>query len=133
MEQLLRHFLLVTILSIGAFAALGDNIFSPAQSCLTLQMIKTSSNEEKKEPEKGQRAPGLLIECTISISQGIQLNSSVDVSDILAYEIWDAEGESCIASFCDEAGFINFLFSLSGEFQIRFTTPDYNLVGFIQI
>ncbi len=107
---------------------------APITSCVVnLQKAPASSGPNDIEDyEYGHRRPTQPVECNIS-SDGIQFTSVTESPDILTYELWDAEGTCSIASFCDEAGFINFLFSQSGEFQIRFTTPDYNLVGFIQI
>ncbi len=57
----------------------------------------------------------------------------MDASDILAYEIWDAEGRCSIASFCGEDDFIEFLFMQTGEMQIRFSTENSTLTGFASL
>lgn len=57
----------------------------------------------------------------------------VDAEEIQSYEIWDADGELCIASYTEESDFINALFSLEGEYQIQFTTEDYTYIGYVTI
>lgn len=77
------------------------------------------------------RAPSLRIICTISQSEGITMNGHA--FNFLSYEIWDTEGEICFGAFTDETAFISYLFSIEGEYQLRFITEEYSLLGNIFI
>lgn len=58
---------------------------------------------------------------------------NVEPGDILSYEIWDTDGEICIASYTEESDFINALFSMEGEYQIHFSTEEYSYIGYTTI
>lgn len=53
--------------------------------------------------------------------------------NFLSYEIWNAGGEICLGAFAEETAFINYLFSIEGEYQLRFITEEFSLVGNIFI
>lgn len=52
--------------------------------------------------------------------------------DIIDYEIWNLDGEVCISITDDEKCFVNQLFSLSENCQIRFNAGEYTYVGYIR-
>lgn len=56
----------------------------------------------------------------------------VETSDILYFEIYTPEG-FCMGAFADEAEFIQTLFSLSGEYEIRLVTEEAVFVGVVEI
>lgn len=102
----------------------------------TISVVKVAIDEEPdkvKEPNRRHRIPPSPIECVIT-TDGIELMSvSESVSDVLSFEIWDAESEFCVASFSTESEFISVLFSMTGEFQVRFIFADYELVGYVKL
>ncbi len=61
--------------------------------------------------------------------EGIQ--ADIAPEEIMSYELWDQTEEFCIASFTDEASFLQYLFSYPGEFQIRIETDEYTYVGYL--
>ena len=52
--------------------------------------------------------------------------------EIISYDIYDVEG-MLIASFGDEEGFIQALFSLNCDYTVTFTTSEYAYTGFLGI
>jgi hypothetical protein len=48
------------------------------------------------------------------------------------FGIYD-ENSNCIASYSTEADFISALFTLSGTYEVQFTTEDYTYVGYISL
>ena len=94
----------------------------------TPQTVQLRKKNKQKSDHEGIRIPSRFIVCIIS-AEGIQMD--VEAEEILSYEIWDADGEVCIASYTEESDFINALFSLEGEYQIQFTTEDYVYIGYI--
>ena len=103
-----------------------------AQSVYILPVIKVPSTLEPQKndlPEYGKRIPSRPIECTISQDSGVTIYDCPD--EIVSYEIWDADGNSCLTLCSEESDFLNDLFSLTGDFQIRFNSSDYTYVGYL--
>jgi hypothetical protein len=82
-------------------------------------------------PTKGHRTPPIAIVCTISDTDGLYI-STLDNDEILMFGIYDENG-NCIASYYNEADFISALFTLSGTYEVQFTTEDYTYVGYISL
>lgn len=105
-----------------------------ASSVCTLMLSKvilSESPDEKKETPIRQRTPSATIECVIT-QEGISVqNSSVNLADAISYELWEADADMCVAVYSDEISFIDGLFSMTGEFQIRFIFEDYELIGYL--
>lgn len=100
----------------------------------SLQVYKVSQpypDYLKSKDGDTKRLPSYPLLCEISESEGVSITGYPE--EILYYEIWDAEGELCQAVFANEAEFIATLFSMQGDFQIRFITDDYYLIGYISI
>lgn len=103
-----------------------------AQSVYILPVIKVPSTLEPQKndlPEYGNRLPSRPIECTISQDTGVSISGSPD--EIVSYEIWDAEGNTCLSLCSDESDFLNYLFTLTGDFQIRFNSSEYTYIGYL--
>ena len=87
---------------------------------------------ENDDKHKGHRMPAHYVPCTISDETGVNI-SGVETSEINSYNIYDASGEPCFASYNNEEDFVDFLFSLEGEYVIQFVTPDKTYTGFISL
>ena len=87
--------------------------------------------DHKLTPEnpKGRRSLSRPVMCIIA-PDGIQ--SSIDSTAIIAYELWD-ESEICLISTSDEAEFIDMLYNLQGELTLRIITEDCTYIGFLSI
>lgn len=84
-------------------------------------------DDDKRGPH---RAPGMAIICSMT-EDGVEI-PGVDKDEILAFEIYDADG--CIISSYDNAiAFTDCLFSLSGDYEIRLLTREYIYIGYIQL
>lgn len=100
---------------------------------LSIDILMTASCQETttNDTPKGVRLPSRKVECHIS-SDGLVEVSSIDVKEILTFEIYDGTG-ICIGSFGDSLSFTETLFSLSGVFEIRFVTQENILRGYVEI
>ena len=121
----MKNFLSSIFILLAFCIACPDIVYAGNPAPQTVQLRK--KNKQKSDQE-GIRIPSRFIVCIIS-AEGIQMD--VDVEEIQSYEIWDADGELCIASYTEESDFINALFSLQGEYQIQFTTEDYTYIGYV--
>lgn len=81
------------------------------------------------EDDKGNRF--VAVTCTVSQENGVEISGTTD--EIISYEIWDATGTVCIAYFTNEEEFVEYLFSLNGDFQLVFFFEDYTLIGEITV
>ena len=72
------------------------------------------------------RLPSRPIICTID-ENGVTFQMDCE-PEIISYDIYDADGV-LIAGFGDEEGFIQALFSLSGDYTVVFTTVEYLYSG----
>lgn len=77
----------------------------------------------------GRRTPPMPIPCTVSEAEGITV--AIGEADILAYEIWDAEGAACEASYVEGTDAAVHLLSTPGEYQLRIVTSEYSYIGYI--
>lgn len=98
----------------------------------SITLIKTYNDEPtlSKGPDKGgHRTPPMPIPCTVSEAEGI--TAAIGEADIIAYEIWDAEGSVCEASYVEGADAATHLLSTPGEYQLRIVTSEYSYIGYI--
>lgn len=88
-----------------------------------------SSGNKTNANRDGNRIPPRPIICTISETDGIQIDLCND--DIYAYEVWNETAETCFASYNDETDFVQYLFSVPGTYQIKLITEEYVYTGCI--
>lgn len=119
--------LLSSIIILLALCIACPQVYSAGTATRTVQLNKKLRHDNR---QSGARKPAGLIVCTIS-AEGIQMG--VETGEIMSYEIWDADGDICVASFTEESDFINVLFSMEGEYQIHFSTEEYSYFGYVTI
>lgn len=83
------------------------------------------------ELPREHRAPSQYISCTIDPTSGITI-ASVENSEINGYELWDCT-DNCILSTCDEFEFIDYLYTLQGEYILCILTEDYIYTGVVEM
>lgn len=97
-------------------------------------LIVTLSNEDMRDIDdknKGRRIPPRPIYCVINVENGVNI-TGMDDSPIIVFEIYDCYG-SCIASFNEERDFVETLFNLTGDLEVRFHTDGHLLRGFVTL
>ena len=89
---------------------------------------------EDPEPEEFPRhkLPVRPVTCTISSENGVNI-SGVETSDIISFDVYDQSGELCLASFINDMDFVTFLFSLEGDYTLRFVTDGKTYIGYISL
>ena len=135
----MKKFLFITILLLGMVLPMKASaaISTPT---VTLPMQKSPGNgngngnggseDDDDDPLKGKRTPSARVQCTIDFDN-LTVTGNFS-SDLLAYEVWDEEGEKCIATFTDESGLVSFLYSADGGvYQLRFYSDSYMYIGYI--
>ena len=80
---------------------------------------------------KGKRSAPMLTQCTISYNNGVTIHSEDGTIDIISYEIWGIDGETCLGVYNDERMFLDALYSSKGEYIVVFTTADKKYTGYI--
>ena len=80
---------------------------------------------------KGHRSAPMLTPCTINYINGVTIYSDEGSIDIVSYEIWNVNGETCHGVYPAERQFINALFANKGEYIVVFTTTDKKYTGYI--
>lgn len=73
--------------------------------------------------------PGRPIECTISKASGITISGNSD--EIISYEIWNLDRETCILLCLDESDFLNEVYSLNGDYLIKLNSINYTYTGYL--
>lgn len=101
------------------------------ESTLTIVLQQESSDNDDEKSEKGHRVPPRPIFCHISQSEGVQI-ADVNNSDIQSFEVYDENGEY-INGFMEESEFVSFIFSYTGNIDLRIQLSDYNLRGCISL
>ena len=96
---------------------------------VTMLRIDTQGNKnpDNRKGDRSNRRP-LIGEIT---SSGVNI-PGVENSEIISFEIYDLSG-ICMGIYSAEMDFVNALFSLSGEFEIRFVTDEAAFAGTIEL
>lgn len=125
MKPIIKYLLIAIVLfSTKAYAANEENI--------TIPMTQTDDDPGKLDrPSKGHRLLRAPIICTINFAEGT-VDASI-ASEILSYEVWDAEGGCIVASFTTDSGMVEFLSTASGCYQLRLVTDDYSYAGYLEL
>ncbi len=91
-----------------------------------------TENGYSETPAPGHRMPPRPIVGIINVSAGM-IDYSADLGeDVEVYEVWNVDGSAVLASFVDEAEFVDFLaLNADRELQIRITLTSYALIGYI--
>lgn len=121
--------LFITFLLLGMMLPMNVSA-SPARPTVSVKMQKTPGNGDREDDQnEDKRIPSAPIYCVIDFeNQTITGNFS---SKLLAFEVWDEDGEGCVATFADESGLIDFLCSAEGDYQLRFFSESYIYIGFV--
>lgn len=101
----------------------------PTTEC-EVEMSK-HKRDDTSLPKEGRRSPAHHCVCSISLTHGVSLPSLEN--SIETFEILDIKDKTCVAIYTDEHDFTSCLFSMTGIYMIRFTTEDYEFVGYIEI
>lgn len=126
-----RHLFRLLLILILAFPAQSAWALSDDDSDIITDVSEDSS--DKKEYNRGHRTIPRHFTCIISRTNGITIENFNNVH-FRAYELIDADTEECVASFTNESGFIDYIYSgITGEFIIRLQTGDLWLAGYISI
>ena len=132
----MKKLIFITFLLLGLMLPINASS-APGTSTVTLPMQKSPGNgngnsngEGDDEDEYGKRIPAARIQCTIDFE-----NRTVTgrfSSPLLTYEVWDEDGEGCIATFADESEFVSFLYSADGDvYQLRLYSASYIYTGYL--
>ena len=109
------------------------DMHATSQNPYNVDLSEEPSDEIIEDPLPDHRMPTRKIMCEISRENGVVIYQSGIADDIVSYEVYDTTG-ACIAIFNDEQSFIDFIFSgISGEYILRFRTPEYAYSGIISI
>ncbi len=92
--------------------------------------LDCGNNPRPTDPRRESRIPARPVQCNISVENGVSfIGFNYEIS---AFEIYDCYG-SCIASFNEERDFVETLFNLTGDFEVRFHTDGHLLRGFVTL
>lgn len=120
--------LLVMLACLPASAGDPYTGFIPAGPHLSLDLQPMPIDEEPAFPDKRmrdnpERIPALISENGVAIER-------VSESEIESYDIYASSGIQ-VGSFVSGAEFATTLFSLEGEYEVRFTTSEYVYIGYV--
>lgn len=130
----MKKYLIFTILFMVLFAFQSTEIFAGAFKTLTVSLDRKELITPQDGPDYDppiHRSPADAYICSITPENGVEISGTTD--EIISYEIWDATGTVCIAYFTNEEEFVEYLFSLNGDFQLVFFFEDYTLTGEITV
>lgn len=112
---------------------LSANIYAAVDTSYVVSLTKRENKgpDKTNEPDHGNRIPPRPIQCIISENEDLYI-SSVEISEILYFEIYDSAG-LCLATFTNQEDFRTFIFANSGDRELRFITNDFILIGHISL
>lgn len=123
---------LFTIIALSTFLLVNSfEAFATEGMIRSFTMVKINTNGNNvPDTPVGNRSNRRPITGEITAT-GVTI-PEIETSEILSYEIYDPS-EICIGMYADEMDFIEALFSLSGEYEIRFMTDYAVFAGMIEI
>lgn len=104
----------ISLLPLGAIA-------SNDEDALYSYLEEIPGDDVINDDKYGERRPARRYVCEISMTDGVSIQGYA--GEIESYEIWKSD-EECIAVFSDEISFVEYLFSLEGEYGIRLRFSD---------
>lgn len=113
---------------IFAFIIISTNIKSYADNgtIYIFNVTKTLNPDDSEVSTTKHRVPGKSVLCVIEKTR-IDI-PSIAIEDITSFEIYDTYG-NYIASFGNESDFLEYLFTLSGIFELRFQMEGFTIHG----
>ena len=96
---------------------------------LTEQEVDGDYHEDLKT--KGPRSIPNMAICTISFNSA-SISTTIS-SEIVSYEILDAEGEAILYSSSDERDTVEFMSTIVGNYRLRILTSTRSYVGCISL
>ena len=98
-----------------------------------IELTESDGNDTRPLPSepKGKRSLPILIQCNISNINGVTIFSIEETVNIVSYEIWGIDGETCLGVYNDERMFLDALYSDKGEYIVVFNTADKKYKGYI--
>ncbi|MDE6859519.1 MAG: hypothetical protein K2J65_03785 [Duncaniella sp.] len=130
----MKKYIVFTILFTVLLVFQSTEIFAGAFNTLTVSLDRKELIEPQDGPDYDppiHRFETEAVGCTITRGNGVEISGTTD--EIIAYEIWDATGSVCIGYFTDEEEFVEYLFSLNGEFRIILFYSDCILTGEVSL
>lgn len=88
--------------------------------------------DDPELPGHRHKIPGRPISCTLSTETGVNI-PGLETSEIISFDVYDLSGELCLASFSNDMEFVTFLFSLEGDYTLRFMTDGRIYTGYISL
>lgn len=119
--------IIIMMLSSLSVPAMADAFPAPVIHVTMYLLPGNFDSEPEIDPDRN-RKPSHPLQCTISRDNGIEVAGYA--SKFLSHEIWDVEGIVCMGDYSTESDFVDALFSMTGEYQIRLITEDYELIGY---
>lgn len=127
----MKNLLIITFLLLGMMLPIKASAAS-SRTPVPIIMQKTSGKGNKRDDSNtSKRIPPAPVYCTIDFA-----NQTVDggfTSALLAFEVWNEEGDECIAIFNDEISLVEYLDSTEGDYQLRFFSESYVYIGYISL
>ena len=120
---------------------LGTSFFTPVLADDThdedydIGLTETYGDDEENMDDrikKGHRTAPMLTPCTISYVNGVTIFANSGPVEILSYEIWDADGETCLGVYVSERMFLDALYADKGDLIVVFNTTEKKYKGYIQ-
>ena len=96
-----------------------------------LPLTDESDDNVENKDKSGHRSAPILTLCTISYNKGVTIYSDEGPVDIVSFEIWDVDDETCLGVYGNERQFLDALYSNKGEYIVVFTAINKKYKGFI--
>jgi len=121
-------FLKLMIIAITLIISFSAECIAGNRTSHSVSLRKQDKEHNQDLDPEGVRMPPRNITCFISIDE---FQSEIDPNDIISYEIWDESSNLCKASFLEDIPFCQYLFNTPDNYQIRISTTDFILIGYI--
>lgn len=120
---------IITIFFVFLSLVLSVPVMADGDSTYTVPLDQETDYDSDLTRE-GRRIPSRPMMCTIT-PNGIQ--SPLNPTDIISYEIWDETDEICLVASMDEMACVNYIYTHSGDFILRIITESRTYIGYLSL
>lgn len=121
----MKKYILTLMLLFAGLSALHSQTPAPPVD------LDYSVDDPSTDAHRGRRTRPAPIMVVVDIEAGTITGTSALLDGIVRYEIWDADGNLCIASASDAATVLKAINGCHGTYLLRLRGDGYTLAGYL--
>lgn len=131
----MKKILFITFLFFGLILPI-QTFAAPSQPTIPLSMGQSPGNggsdkDEDDKSSKNKKIPSAPVHCVVDFENRCITGSFS--SELISYEVWNEDGDLCLATFTNDSDLVDYLYYNDGTYQLRFYSTSYVYTGYISL